>query len=90
MLPFQDVWTAIFDGGLGYGTTNRSEKFHKITVEVPQELLKKAQRASSTDVTQTVRTGLEIVEAPETYARLRGLRAEARYSRTLAELKTDR
>lgn len=30
----------------------------KITVEVPRELLKKAQLASGTGITQTVRTGL--------------------------------
>jgi hypothetical protein len=30
----------------------------KITVEVPSELLEKAQRASGTGITQTVRTGL--------------------------------
>ncbi len=55
----------------------------KITVEVPLELLEKAQRASGTGVTQTVRTGLQLVAASRTYARLRKLRA-------VAELKADR
>ena len=62
----------------------------KITVEVPQELLKKAQRASRAGITQTVRTGLQLVAASETYARLRGLRGKVRFSRTLAQLKADR
>jgi hypothetical protein len=62
----------------------------KITVEVPQELLKKAQRASRAGITQTVRTGLQLVAAAETYARLRGLRGKVRFSRTLAQLKADR
>ena len=62
----------------------------KITVEVPQELLEKAQRASGTGVTQTVRTGLQLVAAWRTYARLRKLRGKVRFSRSVTELKADR
>jgi len=62
----------------------------KITVEVPPGLLEKAQRASGTGITQTVRTGLQLVAASRTYARLRQLRGKVRFTRTLAELKTDR
>jgi hypothetical protein len=62
----------------------------KITVEVPPELLERAQRASGSGVTQTVRTGLQLVAASNAYARLRELRGKVRFSRTLAELKADR
>jgi len=62
----------------------------KITVEVPLDLLEKAQRASGTGVTQTVRTGLQLVAASGTYARLRQLRGKVRFTRTWAELKADR
>ena len=62
----------------------------KITVEIPAELLKKAQRASGAGITQTVRTGLQLVAASETYARLRQLRGKVRFSRTWQELKDDR
>jgi hypothetical protein len=62
----------------------------KITVEVPEKLLEKAQRASGTGVTQTVRAGLQLVAASRTYARLRHFRGKVRFSRTLAELKADR
>jgi len=62
----------------------------KITVELPQELLEKAQRASGTGVTQTVRAGLQLVAASQTYARLRKLRGKVRFTRTAAELKADR
>ena len=62
----------------------------KITIEVPQRLLEKAQRASGTGITQTVRTGLELVAASDTYARLRQFRGKVRFSRTLAQLKDDR
>jgi len=62
----------------------------KITVEVPADLLERAQRAGGTGITQTVRTGLQLVAASQTFARLRQMRGKARFSRTLAELKEDR
>ena len=62
----------------------------KITVEVPLDLLEKAQRASGAGVTQTVRTGLQLVAASGTYARLRRLRGKVLFTRTWAELKADR
>jgi hypothetical protein len=66
------------------------EEARKITVEVPTELLEKAQRASGTGITQTVRTGLHLVAASHAYARLRQLRGKVRFTRTSAELKADR
>jgi hypothetical protein len=62
----------------------------KITVEVPEDLLEKAQLASGAGITQTVRTGLQLVAASGAYARLRQLRGKVRFSRTTAELKADR
>jgi hypothetical protein len=62
----------------------------KITVEVPEDLLDLAQKASGTGITETVRTGLQLVAASHTYARLRQLRGKVRFSRTLEELKSDR
>jgi hypothetical protein len=62
----------------------------KITLEVPRDLLAKAQRASGSGITQTVRAGLELVAASDAYARLRQFRGKVRFSRTAAELKADR
>jgi hypothetical protein len=62
----------------------------KITVEVPTELLRKAQEASGAGITQTVRSGLELIAASRTYARLLQLRGRVHFSRTLADLKADR
>jgi hypothetical protein len=80
----------IFDTGPEYGIIIVVETVRKITVEVPPELLEKAQQASGTGITQTVRTGLQLVAASLTYARLRQLRGKVRFTRTLAELKADR
>jgi len=66
------------------------ETARKITVEVPLDLLEKAQLASGTGITQTVRAGLQLVAASRTYDRLRHLRGKVRFTRTLAELKADR
>jgi hypothetical protein len=66
------------------------ERARKITVEIPPDLLEKAQQASGMGITQTVRTGLQLVAASQTYAKLRGLRGKVRFSRTSAELKVDR
>lgn len=59
-------------------------------MEVPEELLEKAQQAIGAGITQTVRTGLMLVAASQTYDRLRSMRGKVRFSRTAAELKADR
>ena len=66
------------------------ETTRKITVEVPQELLDRAQRATGAGITLPVRTGLRLVAASQAYARLRQLRGKVRFSRAAAELRTDR
>ncbi len=65
-------------------------KARKITVEVPAELLEKAQRASGSGITQTVRAGLQLMAASEAYARLLQFRGKVRFSRSVEELKEDR
>jgi hypothetical protein len=66
------------------------ETTRKVTVEVPAELLEKAQRVTGSGGAQTVRTGLELVAASQTCSRLRQLRGKVRFSRALAHLKADR
>ncbi len=79
------------NAGIEYGIIeNIMETARKITVEISSELLDKAQRASGDGITQTVRTGLQLVAASQAYARLRQLRGKVRFSRTMAELKADR
>ena len=66
------------------------EPARKITVEVPAHLLEKAQKSTGAGITQTVRTGLQLVAASQAYGRLRQMRGKVRFSRTWAELKADR
>jgi len=65
------------------------ETARKITIEVPPDLLEKAQRATGRGITQTVRTGLQLVAASEAYEQLRRLRGKVRFSRTSEQLKGD-
>lgn len=62
----------------------------KVTVELPEGLLEKAQEVSGSGVTQTIRTALQLFAAAQTYKKLRSFRGKYRFSRTLAELKDDR
>ncbi len=81
---------AILNAGVLYGILNVMETARKITVEVPPELLEKAKRATGNGITETVRTGLQLVAASHAYARLRQLRGKVPFTRTAAELKSDR
>src|SRR5882762_5618895 len=70
----------ICDAGIEYGMTGGiMGTARKITVEIPRELLEKAQRASGTGVTQTVCTGLQLVAASRTYMLACG-NSEARFA----------
>jgi hypothetical protein len=66
------------------------DALRKITVEVPPDLLDKAQKATAGGVTQTVRVGLQLVAASQAYARLRELRGKVRFTQSLADLRADR
>jgi len=67
-----------------------SPALKKVTIELPEELLEKAQQATGSGITQTIRTGLQLVAASQAYADLRQARGKVRFSLTLAELKDDR
>jgi hypothetical protein len=62
----------------------------KITIEIPEDLLEKAQEATGLGITQTVRTGLQLVAASQAYDRLLELRGKFKFSLTWEELKDDR
>jgi Arc/MetJ-type ribon-helix-helix transcriptional regulator len=62
----------------------------KITVEVPQELLEKAQSATGAGISETVSAGLQLLAASRAYPRLHQLRGKVRFSCTTAQLKSDR
>jgi hypothetical protein len=62
----------------------------KITVEIPEPLLRKAQKQSGEGVTGTVRRGLELLAATEAFEALRKLRGSVRFSIDSATMRRDR
>jgi len=66
------------------------EPAKKITIQIPENLLRRAQKASGLGITPTVRQGLELVAASESYEKLRRLRGKVKFSIDLKTLREDR
>jgi hypothetical protein len=62
----------------------------KITVIVPDELVRRAKRATGLGLAPTVRRGLELVAARGTYSALQKLRGKVKLSIDLDRLREDR
>ncbi|MGH9368084.1 MAG: hypothetical protein ACRD3M_10470 [Thermoanaerobaculia bacterium] len=62
----------------------------KVTVQVPRDLLRKAQKSTRQGVTATIRRGLELVAAERAYEQLRRLRGRVTFSLDLDALREDR
>jgi hypothetical protein len=62
----------------------------KITIEVPEDLLRKAQDSTGEGITQTIRRGLQLVAAGRAYEDLRGFRGRVKVSLDLRRLRDDR
>ena len=66
----------------------RTEK--KVTVMLPDELLKRALKASGTGLTPTLRKGLELVAAKDTYQKLLKLKGKFDLKIDLNDFRKDR
>ncbi len=62
----------------------------KVTVQVPRDLLRRAQRSTGQGVTATIRKGLELVAASRAYAELRRLKGRVKFAVDWRELRDDR
>ena len=62
----------------------------KITLHVPDELLDRAQRSTGKGITETVRQGLRLVAAGDTFRRVAKLRGTVKFSIDPARLRDDR
>lgn len=68
----------------------RASSAKKITVHIPEELLAKAQKTTGQGITETIRQGLQIIAASESFEKLRRLRGKVKFSLDLKTLKDDR
>jgi hypothetical protein len=62
----------------------------KVTVILPAELLRRAQKSTGKGITPTIRRGLELVAAAKAYQQLRQLRGRVKFSVDLNSLREDR
>jgi hypothetical protein len=62
----------------------------KITLNVPEDLLARAQKASGQGITETIRQGLRLVAAGETFREVAKLRGKVRFSLDPERLREDR
>ena len=77
---------AIIDAGMIAGMNAR----RKVTLHLPEDLLDKAQRASGHGITETVRQGLRLVAAGDTFRRVSMLRGRVKFSISARQLREDR
>lgn len=66
------------------------ESSRKVTVKLPDELLRRAQRTTGRGITATIRRGLELVAAGRAYEELQHLRGKIALSIDLERLREDR
>jgi Arc/MetJ-type ribon-helix-helix transcriptional regulator len=62
----------------------------KVTVHLPERLLRKAQQSTGKGVTDTIRDGLRLVAAGDAYRKLQRLRGTVKFSADLGKLREDR
>ena len=62
----------------------------KVTVLLPERLIRRAQRSTGAGITPTIRRGLELLAASQAYEGLRRLRGKVAFSLDLADLRRDR
>ncbi len=73
-----------------YGITVGMGEMRKITVEVPQDLLEKAQDFTGEGITETVRVGLKKLASIRAQQKARKLRGKVKFSLSINELRYDR
>lgn len=65
-------------------------RLRKITIEIDEQLLRRAQKQSRDGVTGTVRRGLEILAAADAYKKLARMRGKVKFSVDLQTMRNDR
>ena len=77
---------ASIPAGIFFSMANRK----KVTVVLPEDLLRRARRSSGQGITSTIRQGLELVAAARAYDDLRRLRGKVKLHLDLDALREDR
>ena len=67
-----------------------TSKAKKVTMFLPEDLIKKAQECTGDNLTATVKRGLEVVAASGAYKALRKMRGKYKFSLSIKELRKDK
>lgn len=62
----------------------------KLTLEVPTDLLEKAQKQTGEGITETIRQALRLLAESSSYESLKKYKGKAKFAMTWEELKEDR
>jgi len=62
-------------------------RMKKLTILVPEDLLRKAREATKTGATPTVRMGLQLLAARRAYDRLLGLQGKVKFGLTWQQMR---
>ncbi len=81
---------AILNAGIYYGIIEGMKSERKVTVHLPEDLLKRAQESTGKGLTETIRQGLQLLAAKQAYAALREMRGKYKFSLDLKTLRDDR
>jgi len=73
--------------GCWYDEGMAKEQMKKLTILVPEDLLRRAQRATKAGATPTVRKGLELLAAHDAYEGLRKMRGKVKFGLTWQEMR---
>lgn len=68
----------------------RSKRVRKVTVLLPEELIRKATTASGVGITSTLRRGLELLVVESAYEQLRSMKGKLDLNLSLNESRQDR
>ena len=63
------------------------QRLRKLTILIPEDLLRRAQRTTKAGITPTMRRGLEVLAAQDAYEGLRKLRGKVKFGLTWQELR---
>ena len=88
--PSQTIQRTILSYGIHAGIIEGMSGARKVTVELPADLLRRAQKSTGDGITSTIRRGLELVAAGEAYRGLRNMRGKVSLSIDLDTLRDDR
>lgn len=68
----------------------KTKSQRKVTINLPTELLEQALSSTNSNITDTIRQGLELISAQWAYKGIRNMRGKVKFKLNLAKIRNDR